>query len=120
MLTIERIISFLAFLVFGIIGQVIVFYIIYLIDVEYVLEDLGSYLKYSGFAIGFLVFGFFYLNNIIEKLKKKRQEDKELLMTKNEIIERLDKTLHRCEQKVKIAERENMKYAGTVSDLLQT
>jgi len=115
MVTIEIAITLLAFFVFGLIGQVIV---VSVVDVEYIAENMFNYLNYFGFAIGFLVFGFFYLNNIIEQLKSKRKEDEDLLATKNALIEEMDKTLYKCEQKVKITERENRIYAEKISQLL--
>lgn len=76
MALIENIIILAAFLVFGLIGNIIV---LMMVDNVSVSRDVAGYF---GFAVGFMTFGFLYFKNTIDKLKKELKHCEKALKAK--------------------------------------
>ena len=76
MALIENIIVLAAFLVFGLVGNIIVLMLVESVTIS---RDIAGYF---GFAIGFMTFGFLYFKNTIDRLKKELEHCAKALKAK--------------------------------------
>lgn len=93
MFFLQNAVILVAFVVFGLVGQVVV------------IASMGdntlnkSVAGYFGFAIGFMIFGFIYFNNVIDQLKKELEQTENRLKTKNYIVTELREKLEEHEER---------------------